>query len=98
MQEKESEVILTFDHLLKGSRFTPLFIKLAAKSLLRVYAKMENNIDKNTNSSKENTRIKSSCRHVEMVFFTFKVLVRRHIGRGFSKASMSSTSSTTGNI
>lgn len=72
MQEKECEVILTFDHLLKGSRFTPLFIKLAAKSLLRVYAKMENNIDKNTNSSKENTRMKSH--HVDMLEWFFSPL------------------------
>lgn len=40
---KYHEAILTFDHLLKGSRFTPLFIRTSAKSLLRVYAKQKEN-------------------------------------------------------
>ena len=30
------KALLTFDHLLKGSRFTPLFIRISAKSRLRV--------------------------------------------------------------
>lgn len=89
--EDNLQIRLTFDHLLNGSRLTPLFKSTSARSRLRVLTKT--NMSINCIPQKlRNTTLQSTTK------FTLRVLVRIDVGLFFSKASISSMSSTTGNI